>query len=195
VFDFETTGLDPINNDVIQISAIKFKGAELDYLRKESFNRFLKVGYTIPPEVVAIHGISNQVVDDMGVSQQEGWEDFASFIDNGLPLVGHNIVNFDCKFLESNFNRLGLRLPDTSRYFDTAMIYKGKKINQLPMQGETHLKYCQRIGEVRAYGVKFNLGLCCDELGIDRTEFTAHRADGDVEMTNLIFLKSLEEVS
>lgn len=42
-------------------------------------------------------------------------------------------------------------------------------------------------------GLKYKLTLCCQELGIDISEFEAHRADADVEMCHLLYKHFLKE--
>ena len=42
-----------------------------------------------------------------------------------------------------------------------------------------------------AKGVKYNVAICCEELGVDRTGITQHRALGDCELTHEIYKKLL----
>jgi DNA polymerase III epsilon subunit-like protein len=190
VFDFETTGFSPVDDTVLQLSALKVKGGE-----KETFNAFVKYDGEIAEGAQAVHGITTEMLMAEGIDGSEAWGSFLEFLGDELPLVGHNIVNFDVKFMEENCRRLEMKAPERSRYVDTAMLYKAKKMGERhDAERESHWQFCERIGRARIYGLKFNLALCCDENGIDRTPFTAHRADGDVEMTNLIYLLHLKSV-
>ena len=42
---------------------------------------------------------------------------------------------------------------------------------------------------IRAYGVKYNLGLCCEEMEVDKSNITLHRASGDVYLTYELYKK------
>jgi hypothetical protein len=57
----------------------------------------------------------------------------------------------------------------------------------LQKEDETFYEFGKRIMDIRAYGVKFNVALCCDEMGIDRTNIELHRAGADVYLTNEIY--------
>lgn len=188
VFDFETTGLDHRVDDVIQMSAIKFIGD-----KKESFNRFVKTDSEIPEVIQSLTGINKDLLNAKGVNKQEAWQDFNSFI-SFYTLVGHNAISFDRMFLEKSFTDYSFKVPSTNRYIDTAMLYKAEKIGEKQMYYENHFDFCRRIREVRAYGVRFKLTICCEDLGIDMSQFTAHRSDSDIEMTNLIYLNFINKI-
>jgi DNA polymerase III epsilon subunit-like protein len=56
-------------------------------------------------------------------------------------------------------------------------------------EGESFIDFAERVMSVKAYGVKYSLGLCCDEVGIDRKDVKQHRALGDVFLTHALFKK------
>jgi hypothetical protein len=72
---------------------------------------------------------------------------------------------------------------------DTAALYKSQKLGEAMSENETLLTFCRRVMDIRAFGVKFNVGVCCDELGIDRSRTEQHRTSGDVYLTHEIFKK------
>lgn len=56
--DTETTGLSPINNEIIEVSAIKYKGNK----KIETFTTLIKPNANIPYNITRITGISNDMV-------------------------------------------------------------------------------------------------------------------------------------
>ena len=94
--DVETTGLDPDNDEIVEVSAIKFND------RGKTLGTFYKLCSTvikpIPEEATKIHGITNEQVTD-----EKPYMDIraslAEFIGK-RTLVGHNIIGFDIKFLK-----------------------------------------------------------------------------------------------
>ncbi|MEE2765380.1 MAG: exonuclease domain-containing protein, partial [Candidatus Neomarinimicrobiota bacterium] len=93
-FDFETTGLDPVSDRIIEIAALRFVDGEIT-------NRFVTLvnpDQPIPPMITRITGISNEMVRK---KPQEGEiiDELLSFLGED-PLVAHNI-RFDQSFLKS----------------------------------------------------------------------------------------------
>lgn len=91
-FDTETTGLSTKGNDIIQLSAIKYK----DFKPVEKFDTYVRPTSHIPYSATQINGIT----DDMVESAPEFWQIIGSFSEfiGDLPLVAHN-APFDVKFL------------------------------------------------------------------------------------------------
>ncbi|OKO86117.1 DNA polymerase III subunit epsilon [Bradyrhizobium sp. NAS80.1] len=97
LLDVETTGLDQQNDEVIELGMLKF-----DYLPdgriagiKDVFSSFNEPTSPIPPEVIALTGITNEMVagqriDEIAVS---------SFADDAVIVIAHN-ASFDRKFAE-----------------------------------------------------------------------------------------------
>ena len=91
--DFETTGLSGKNDKVTEIGAVKVQDGEI----VQRFSTLVNPGRPIPPRVVALTGISNDMVEDHPYIN-EILPIFLGFLGD-LPLVAHN-AKFDCKFLE-----------------------------------------------------------------------------------------------
>lgn len=96
VLDTETTGLIPLENEVIQLSMLKIKNGNVI----DIFNNFYKPHNSIPERVSQINGITDETVADKPFID-ECLNDISSFIGN-LPIVGHN-VGFDVEFLDKYF--------------------------------------------------------------------------------------------
>jgi DNA polymerase-3 subunit epsilon/ATP-dependent DNA helicase DinG len=92
--DLETTGFDPISDQVLEIAAIKFQGDTI----LETFETLINPGVEIPAMVSHITGISAGTVQDAPYFEQV-MDNLTKFLGN-YPIVGHNI-EFDLNFLES----------------------------------------------------------------------------------------------
>ena len=93
--DVETTGLKTGGNDIIQLSAIKYK----EFYAIEAFNTYIKPRKAIPDEASEINGITDDMVEDAPRFYQI-IDCFNEFIGT-LPLVAHN-APFDIKHLYVN---------------------------------------------------------------------------------------------
>ncbi|MBP9091131.1 WYL domain-containing protein [bacterium] len=114
-FDVETTGLSAIACKLVELSGVKFKlcftAEEITSVQIDTFSALINPGGPIPPEVSALHGITDAMVAD------------APGVDSVLPhffewcgsptdtvLIAHN-ASFDVEFLKVNSQRLRLDLP------------------------------------------------------------------------------------
>lgn len=101
VFDVETTGLSPTDDEVIDLGAVKLQAgrvvAEFDALLRPS----RRLG-----ESGAVHGISEETLFQQGRDPEEVFREFASF-SAGAVLVGHN-VGFDLSMIRAQAARLGV---------------------------------------------------------------------------------------
>jgi len=93
-FDFETTGLSPENDRIIEIAAIKFEGGEA----VDRFVTLVNPERQIDSFITDITGISNAMVSDAPV-ERNIVDDILDFMED-LPLVAHNI-SFDINFLNN----------------------------------------------------------------------------------------------
>lgn len=95
VFDLETTGLSPVTDAIIEISAVKVRGGKVT----DSFSTLVNPGRKIPAAASRVNGITDRMVAD-APCLKEALERFLPFI-RGEILVGHNIHSFDMKFLNA----------------------------------------------------------------------------------------------
>jgi DNA polymerase III subunit epsilon len=117
--DTETTGLDPNNDRVISIGAVRLHGARL--YRSRTLNMLVNPGRSIPNRTIAIHGISNAMVSDAPSFDQiaDRVLDYAG----GLMLVGHHI-DFDVAILRSETQRCGREWRPAGS-LDVMLLYVG----------------------------------------------------------------------
>lgn len=90
--DLETTGLDPTQDQIIEIGAVRFRNGEVI----EQFNELIDPGRPVPPLITTLTGISN---DDL-IGKPRLAAVLPKLIDfvGDSPWVGHNI-GFDASFL------------------------------------------------------------------------------------------------
>lgn len=104
VLDTETTGLEPKEDEVIQLSMLKIENGEV----KNCFNKFYKSHKNIPDRVSKLNGITEEMVKDKPYLE-DSLEEIEAFIGNS-SLIGHNI-GFDLNFLEKYFlNKLNKKI-------------------------------------------------------------------------------------
>lgn len=107
VFDLETTGLSPANNEIIEISALKYKNNTLI----DSFNELVKPVTPIPSKITKLTGITNEDVANCDTINKV-LPDFIAFIEN-YTLIAHN-GSFDLGFIEKYINELNIDYKDNS---------------------------------------------------------------------------------
>ena len=105
VFDFETTGLSPFNDKIIEIGAIKVIDNEI----VGSFNMLVNPERTIPPFIEQKIHITNKMVQNKETIHKV-LPLFIDFIEQ-LPLIAHN-ARFDMSFLINNANILGYNIKN-----------------------------------------------------------------------------------
>ncbi len=117
-FDIEATGLSITKDRIVQISLLKIfpNGQE------ESKTFTVNPGIPIPPEVVAIHGITDDMVKD-----KPGFKTVAKEIHsfmNDCDLSGFNLLKFDVPMLLEEFIRVEMDFDIEERHIvDVQAIY------------------------------------------------------------------------
>lgn len=95
VYDFETTGLNHLEDEIIEIGAVKV----IDGKVKETFSVLIKPSKEISMEITNLTGITNAMVANSH-SMSEVIQDFYKFC-HGAILVGYNSIGFDNLFLQA----------------------------------------------------------------------------------------------
>jgi DNA polymerase-3 subunit epsilon len=105
--DLETTGLDPATDEIVEMAMLPFDFS-FDgriFLVHEPFGRFRDPGRSIPPEVVALTGITDEMVAGSSIEPAE----VEAFLRPAVVVIAHN-SNFDRRFAE-RFCGAFARLP------------------------------------------------------------------------------------
>jgi DNA polymerase-3 subunit epsilon len=104
VLDVETNGFYP-SNSVTQLCAIKYElSPDCSLTEKEVFNRYYFPSEKPNPEAVAVNGLSTEVLTEhrKGCDYPRNFSfdsDVYYFFENIKIISGHNIRNFDLRFL------------------------------------------------------------------------------------------------
>ena len=161
VFDIETTGLSPITCKITEIGAVKVKGGEV----LEVYNTFVNPETEIPPEIVELTSITNEMVADAR-KIDEVLPEFLEFVGDRL-LIAHN-ANFDISFIRAAAKSLEVKFENA--YLDTVglsrFLNKDLKSHKLDLLAKHY------------------------QLG----EFNHHRACDDAETLARIFFKMAEQL-
>ncbi|MGZ8191526.1 MAG: DNA polymerase III subunit epsilon [Methylococcaceae bacterium] len=162
VLDTETTGLNPREGHrIIEIGCVEMVRRRLTGNR---FHVYINPDRIIDEGAVAVHGITNQFLDDKPHFENVV-EDFIAFI-RGAELVIHN-APFDVGFINYEFSRLAKAetVEDFSTVFDT-LAYARKKHP----------------------GQRNSLDALCKRYGIDNSHRDLHGALLDAEILADVFL-------
>ncbi len=118
--DIETTGLDPQNDAITEIGAVRFNGHRVE----DEWTTLVNPNRPIPPMITALTGISNEMVRNAPPLRAVIHE-LADFV-GGAPVLGHS-VRFDLSFLQRNnilqdnevldtYELASVLMPTASRY-------------------------------------------------------------------------------
>lgn len=119
VVDLETTGFYPNHGDaIISIGAVAMKGEKL--LLGDSFYTLVNPNRTIPPHIVTLTGISNEMAAD-APDLVTALSRFFRYVGN-RPLVAHH-SRHEREFFRSAFWKMGRR-PFTHRTLDTMLLIR-----------------------------------------------------------------------
>lgn len=98
IIDLETTGLDPINDRIIEIGAIRI-GEE-----NKEYSAIIKQEIDVPEKIIDLTGISYQEIKG-GKGEEIAINELMDFIGEDI-ILGYNI-NFDIKFINEALKRHG----------------------------------------------------------------------------------------
>jgi DNA polymerase-3 subunit epsilon len=167
--DLETTGLNPLTSDIIELAVMKVDSQSLAVLDWFATKVRPSDGALVEPEAAELNGFSpDEWADAPGVG--DVLLVLRRFLD-GCLVAGHN-PGFDWAFLTATFHRLGMRLPRIEHHLlDTASLawplLRGGLVSSL------------------------SLGALCSFFEISNVG--AHHALADVVRTYQLFLRLIGE--
>lgn len=165
-YDTETTGTRPGKDRIIEIAA--FEPGSGEGLEK-SFCTFTNPECPIPAESTAITGISDEMVARAPLIGP-ALTQFQEFCSGDVVLVAHNNDAFDKLFLEAEFQRAGIKMPEWT-YVDS-LKWSRKYRSDLPRHS------LQSLREV--YGIASN---------------QAHRALDDCIVLHQVFSRMVDDLT
>lgn len=102
--DLETTGKYPLDAEICEMAAVKWRNGQVI----ETFQTLCKPCLRMSDEVIAIHNITNEMVETAPLLAEK-LSEFHQFISDGVILAHH--APFDLGFLAWEFEKARLPLP------------------------------------------------------------------------------------
>jgi DNA polymerase-3 subunit epsilon len=102
--DLETTGKYPLEAEICEMAAVKWQNGKIT----GTFQSLIKPHQRMSDEVIAIHNITNEMVET-SPRLEEKLGEFHKFISDGITLAHH--IPFDMGFLSWDFEKARLPLP------------------------------------------------------------------------------------
>lgn len=163
--DVETTGLNRNTDRIVQLSVINFCFETGEHLA--TFNHYIKPSgvWHMTPSAQAVHNISEELINEKGVSLRSVAKEFLEIIATN-PILTYNGASFDISFIQKEFEREGLETGfEKHEFIDAFDIERRMNSNKL---GDTYMRY---------FGVPFE---------------DAHNSFEDVSATIKVFLEQVK---
>ena len=123
VLDTETTGLDPKENNIIELAAIEIYNGKLT---GREFHSFMSPRYNINKSAEEKHKMSQNFYQifykDVYISDKQNFESFLKFIGNSI-IFAHNAI-FDMKFINKDLKYWGLNTLTRKRFRCSMRLFK-----------------------------------------------------------------------
>lgn len=124
VVDLETTGLQPVTDDIIEMAALCVENGQII----SEYQCFIRTEKPVPPAITELTGITSQTLKQKGISLDQAMQDLLDLAGQA-PLVFHNAA-FDHRFLLMACKRCVIdALPN--RVEDTLALAR-RKLKHLP---------------------------------------------------------------
>lgn len=188
-FDLEATGLNLVNDKIIEIFMLKVNPDGTTETYEQLFNPQI----TIPDEVINITGITNEIVKDKPLFKEKAQE-IADFIDNA-DFAGFNSNKFDIPLLAEELLNAGIDIDFSSRNsVDVMVLFHRLEPRNL---AAAYRFYCNREIE-NAHTAKADAIATYEILLAMLDKYLENENLADNDENNLIFdnnIKSLSEIS
>ena len=105
LFDFETTGLNPMHDQIIEIGAIVLEKKDGGYVVTNEMQELVMADRPLPPKITDITHITDEMLLREGIPQEEACHKLLDlYQDEKTLLIAYNI-QFDIGFLTSLFRK------------------------------------------------------------------------------------------
>jgi len=168
LFDFETTGLYPDREQIIEIGAILMEKQDGVYVEIDAFDQLLLADKPLSPKIIEITHITDEMLLREGIEQEIACQRFLQMMEGNPLLVAYNI-QFDLSFLHYFIRR----------YFDSNYEIKNDILDVMAIYKDRH-RYPHRLDQaVETY-----------QASVKNT----HRAIDDIRATFDVLVKMNEEL-
>jgi len=126
VFDFETTGLSPKTEKVIEVGAVLLEKENDHYVIGQELNYLIKQEKPISAFISNLTNITNEMLETQGVAEEYAFRQLDSLIDSDTLLVAYNL-GFDIGFLSALYKYYVARnYLITNDILDCMAVYKDR---------------------------------------------------------------------
>ena len=100
LFDTETTGLDFARDEIIEFAAVVVENQQGKPVITQEYDQLISLspGMRIPPEIEKLTGITNQDVQEKGISKKQVCQDIHQMFSGNTLLLAYN-AHFDLSFV------------------------------------------------------------------------------------------------
>jgi DNA polymerase-3 subunit epsilon len=155
--DTETTGFSP-QDVVIEIGVVDLAGKTL-------YESFIKPSIPIPPDSIAVHGITDQMVAD-APGWKEVWPELLSVLSGRF--VGMYNSDFDVRMMKQTNKRYWLEWPLDNKHFFCVMKLYAAFYGQID-----HKRHTYRFHKLEAAGAACGIPLPNSHRAVDDALLTA----------------------
>jgi DNA polymerase III epsilon subunit family exonuclease len=99
IVDIETTGLEPADNEITEVAALKLANGEI----ADVFSSLIRVNRKLPAEIVKLTGITDELLIEEGKNRNQVLRALYDFIGK-TPLIAHN-TEFDVPFINHHLKK------------------------------------------------------------------------------------------
>lgn len=169
-FDTETSGLDFVNDRVVEFGAYGWDTEKKSEVLFEG--QLFKIPFKMSKDAIEVHKITDQKLEEDGVLFEQYAKRAHAMLSRADIILGHNI-EFDINMMSAEFARCGMDMPKTP-WLDTLVIAR---------------RFYPSAKDVMP---KKSLGAISERFGL--ADFEAHRAADDCKRTVEILLKICEDL-
>jgi DNA polymerase-3 subunit epsilon len=144
LFDTETTGLNYARDEIIEFAAVTLERKNGQVVVTEEYDELITLspGSTVPPEIQALTGITDEAIAQKGISKAQVCADIARMVEGNTLLLAYN-AHFDLSFLFYLLLRNG-----------NPVILKGKdKLDLLTTYKDRHSYPHKLCNAIEVYGL------------------------------------------
>jgi DNA polymerase III epsilon subunit-like protein len=133
--DFETTGLNVVEDRVLEVGAILWSSGQQKCLESTGF--LVQSDVPITSEITTITGITQAAADRFGYESKDALDNVLDLVAQADAIAGHNVIRFDKRVQEEWAKRHQVTIPD-KLWIDTTTDLPGAKFGTLSHVAADH---------------------------------------------------------